>query len=174
MNGTLFFIANDGVDGMELMESNGSGRGFGTILVKDIYPGPAGSYPAQLTNVNGTLFFSANDGRHGREPWVLTPPASMGESRGFKQAGEARVSVRSPVVSSPAISALKLSSPLETGTESQKLGSAPVSRASVDSYFSSIAAGPQHLDQAGIKPRGVPQSDDWLSGIFDGPWQSRG
>jgi ELWxxDGT repeat protein len=39
------------------------------VLVKDIWPGPAGSGPRDLTNVNGTLFFRANDGTSGYELW---------------------------------------------------------------------------------------------------------
>ena len=39
MNGTLFFIADDGADGMELWKSDGTAAG--TVLVKDISPGSA-------------------------------------------------------------------------------------------------------------------------------------
>jgi ELWxxDGT repeat protein len=38
-------------------------------MVRDINPGPAASFPRELTNVNGTLFFRANDGLHGDELW---------------------------------------------------------------------------------------------------------
>ena len=79
-NGTLFFSANDGVHGRQLWESNGTAAG--TIMVQDINPGPAGSYPQYMTNNNGTLFFSANDGVFGQEPWILgplpTPPSGAG------------------------------------------------------------------------------------------------
>ena len=63
----LFFAASDGVHGRELWKSNGTAAG--TLMVKDIDPGPSGSYPAHLTNVSGTLFFAANDGTHGTELW---------------------------------------------------------------------------------------------------------
>src|SRR5262249_23638650 len=56
VNGTLFFTANDGINGSELWKSNGTTAG--TVLVKDIYAGADGSYPSNLTNVNGTLFFA--------------------------------------------------------------------------------------------------------------------
>jgi ELWxxDGT repeat protein len=46
--------------GFELWKSDGTSAG--TVLVKDIYPGPFNSGPSGLTNVNGTLFFVANDG----------------------------------------------------------------------------------------------------------------
>jgi ELWxxDGT repeat protein len=35
MNGTLFFTANDGVNGYELWKSDGTSSG--TVLVKDVY-----------------------------------------------------------------------------------------------------------------------------------------
>jgi ELWxxDGT repeat protein len=64
---TVFFSANDGVHGFELWKSNGTAAG--TLLVKDINPGPGGSGPAYLTNVNGTLFFSASNSVSGTELW---------------------------------------------------------------------------------------------------------
>ncbi len=67
VNGTLFFRANDGVNGIELWRSNG--KAAGTTLVKDILKGSGGSSPSFLMNVNGTLFFSANDGVAGHELW---------------------------------------------------------------------------------------------------------
>ena len=45
------------------------GTGAGTLLVKDIKPGPASSSPDELTNVSGTLFFAADDGIDGIEIW---------------------------------------------------------------------------------------------------------
>src|SRR5262249_36872730 len=70
VGGTLFFAANDGVNGQELWKSDGTAAG--TVLVKDINPSssygyPLGSNPYYLTPVRGTLFFTANDGTHGRE-----------------------------------------------------------------------------------------------------------
>jgi ELWxxDGT repeat protein len=67
INGILFFTANDGVNGPELWKSDGSAAG--TVLVKDINSGSAGSLPMGLTNVNGVAFFSADDGKNGRELW---------------------------------------------------------------------------------------------------------
>jgi ELWxxDGT repeat protein len=76
VNGTLFFTADDDVNGVELWKSDGTEGG--TTLVKDIYPGtiqfylsdfPRASSPRYLTNVNGTLFFTAEDGTNGRELW---------------------------------------------------------------------------------------------------------
>jgi len=68
---TTYFTANDGVHGQELWKSDGTAAG--TMLVKDINPGSAGSagpYSSNLTNVNGTLFFTASDGVHGDELWT--------------------------------------------------------------------------------------------------------
>lgn len=45
------------------------GTAAGTLRVKDINPGPAGSTPTALTNINGTLLFSAYDAAHGDELW---------------------------------------------------------------------------------------------------------
>jgi ELWxxDGT repeat protein len=53
---TLFFPANDGVNGLELWKSDGTEAG--TVMVKDIVPGSGGSTPEYLTNVNGTLMFT--------------------------------------------------------------------------------------------------------------------
>jgi ELWxxDGT repeat protein len=67
VGGTLFFGADDGTVGGELWKTDGTEPG--TVLVKDIRPGPIGSNPEQLERVNGTLFFSADDGVNGRELW---------------------------------------------------------------------------------------------------------
>ncbi|WP_310557364.1 ELWxxDGT repeat protein [Flavobacterium sp.] len=73
INSTLFFAANDGVNGFELWKSDGTNAS--TVMVKDIYPGyqfasvPNNSDPFNLTNVNGTLFFTANNGINGSELW---------------------------------------------------------------------------------------------------------
>src|SRR5262245_62031164 len=67
VNGTLFFAADDGVNGQELWKSDGTAAG--TIMVKDIRPGANGSFPENLTAVGNTLFFAADDGVNGTELW---------------------------------------------------------------------------------------------------------
>src|SRR5262249_38124401 len=42
----------------------------GTMMVKDIWPGPSGSGIDSLLNVGGKLLFRAEDGVHGSELWV--------------------------------------------------------------------------------------------------------
>src|SRR5262249_32169391 len=71
VGGTLFFTARDLTDGAthgrELWKSDGTPEG--TVLVKDIEPGPSDGFPDRLTNVGGTLFFAAFDSINGTELW---------------------------------------------------------------------------------------------------------
>src|SRR5262245_10976571 len=62
-----YFVRFDETHGRELWKRDGTEAG--AVLVKDINPGDAGSYPRELTTVNGTLFFVADDGIHGLELW---------------------------------------------------------------------------------------------------------
>jgi ELWxxDGT repeat protein len=52
------------------------GTNAGTVPIKDIRPGTASSFPAELTIVDSTLYFSANDGVHGLELWKTDGTAS--------------------------------------------------------------------------------------------------
>lgn len=65
VNGTLFFVANDGIHGDELWKSDGTTEG--TVMVRDINSGVVQSTPRHLENVNGTLFFSAYSDEAGFE-----------------------------------------------------------------------------------------------------------
>jgi len=68
---TLFFAANDGTNGEEVWQTDGTMAG--TVLVGNIRSGIGNSYPRYLTNVAGTLFFAATDGVNGFELWKLEP-----------------------------------------------------------------------------------------------------
>ena len=67
VNGTLFFVASDGIHGRELWKSDGTAAG--TVMVKDIYPGAEESYPQDLVNEGGVLYFTAHSPLSGRELW---------------------------------------------------------------------------------------------------------
>src|SRR5262249_46384662 len=62
-----YLAGDDGLTGYELWKTDGTAAG--TVLVKDIYPGSAGSSLSSLTAVNSTLFFLADDGTTGWELW---------------------------------------------------------------------------------------------------------
>jgi ELWxxDGT repeat protein len=67
VNGTAFFVVNDGVHGNQLWKSDGTEAG--TVLVKAIDTGPYGSSPFDLTSVNGILYFNASAPQAGPELW---------------------------------------------------------------------------------------------------------
>jgi len=67
-NGTAFLIASDGVSGAELWKSDGTVGG--TVLVKDVSPGPDGGLAGStLVVIGNTVYFAASDGVVGRELW---------------------------------------------------------------------------------------------------------
>ncbi len=82
VGGTLYFKANDGVNGDELWRVVGSNL---AELVEDgipgggINPGFATSNPTELTNVNGTLYFRAENVLNGRELWRVDPLLGIAE-----------------------------------------------------------------------------------------------
>ncbi|HKI00580.1 MAG TPA: ELWxxDGT repeat protein, partial [Thermoanaerobaculia bacterium] len=65
---TFFFPADDGAAGEELWKSDGTAAG--TVLVRDVFPGPRSSEIRWLIAAGGRVFFVADDGVHGRELWV--------------------------------------------------------------------------------------------------------
>jgi len=64
---SALFLMDDGIRGQELWRTDGTIAG--TVLVKDIAPGPASSTITSLTLANGVLYFLANDGTNGQELW---------------------------------------------------------------------------------------------------------
>ncbi|WP_221393029.1 ELWxxDGT repeat protein [Dyadobacter sp. NIV53] len=69
-NGVRYMPADDGINGRELWKTDGTSAG--TVLVKDVIPGQAGSNPEQLTKVNGNLFFVSNE----KEIWKTNGTAA--------------------------------------------------------------------------------------------------
>lgn len=65
--GRLFFLADDGVHGVELWTSDGTPAG--TRLVRDLCPGSCGS-PSALHADGGEVFFYAQEPSHGRQLWA--------------------------------------------------------------------------------------------------------
>ena len=68
VNGTLFFVANDGTTGRELWKSDGTQSG--TSIVKDINPGASHSQIAKIINFNGKACFRASSNVNGYELWI--------------------------------------------------------------------------------------------------------
>ena len=65
---TLYFRANDGINGDELWMSDGTS--IGTVMVKDIYLGSSnGVSNTPFIAVGNTLYFQADDGTSGYELW---------------------------------------------------------------------------------------------------------
>jgi len=73
LDGTLYFVANDGTSGVELWKSDGTTPG--TTLFDDITGDGTGSKPKYLTVANGRLFVDAATEQYGREIWVADPTA---------------------------------------------------------------------------------------------------
>lgn len=65
-DGKIYFNANNGTNGKELWESDGSVAG--TIMKQDINPS-GNSNPRDFIVSNNLLYFSANDGTNGDELW---------------------------------------------------------------------------------------------------------
>lgn len=68
-SGMLYFIADDGMHGIELWQSDGASA---TATLFDIFPGIPSSHPTSLTATGNRLYFMARgDLATGRELWAL-------------------------------------------------------------------------------------------------------
>ena len=73
VNDQLFFIANNGTNGIELWKTDGTPGGF--EMIEDIKPGYVGSIPEELVILNNQLFFTATDNIAGNELSSVTSAA---------------------------------------------------------------------------------------------------
>jgi trimeric autotransporter adhesin len=64
---TVYFSANNGINGRELWKTNGTASG--TVMVKDILKVTGSSNPSSICKVGTIVFFAANDGQNGTELW---------------------------------------------------------------------------------------------------------
>ena len=69
----LYFSADDGTHGNELMSLKLTGKGNKVTLESDINDGPRSSLPRDLTIHDQRLFFTANERSKGRELWTVGP-----------------------------------------------------------------------------------------------------
>jgi ELWxxDGT repeat protein len=78
VNGTLFFTMNDGTDGRQIWESNGTDAG--TTMVSDFNPGTGfNSASGFVATSSGEIYFAGDDGTHGTQLWETdgTPSGTM-------------------------------------------------------------------------------------------------
>ena len=81
VNGTLYFVANDGTHFEELWRINAAGK---AEMIDDnapgvgIHPDPFNPYFSDFTDISGTLYFGADDDTNGHELWRINS-AGMAE-----------------------------------------------------------------------------------------------
>jgi ELWxxDGT repeat protein len=66
--GALYFVAADEAHGSELWRSDGTAAG--TVLLKDVRPGPEGARISAIATAGSRIFFAADDGENGVELWT--------------------------------------------------------------------------------------------------------
>ena len=67
IGGAVYFMADDRDSGAELWKTDGTEAG--TVMVKDVEPGPRSSSPTGLFAWRGLLYFTATDAAAGSELW---------------------------------------------------------------------------------------------------------
>jgi ELWxxDGT repeat protein len=82
---TIYFDADDGEHGRELWRSDGTPEG--TVLVRDVHPGPdPSSFEIHPTVAGDAYYFAADDGEHGTWLWrsdgTLEGTMPVGETSG--------------------------------------------------------------------------------------------
>ena len=90
VGGTLYFVADDGMQGFELWTSDGTGAG--TAIVKDIWPGSASSRPRPLLEIVG--------GDSATRPWTTRAHTSFATSSTTCSSAERCLSSPSVIVAS--------------------------------------------------------------------------
>jgi ELWxxDGT repeat protein len=71
-DGMLYFPGGLSASNLDSELWRTDGTPAGTVLVADIWPGPASSRPRFMWPLGDALYFQANDGVHGIEPWRTT------------------------------------------------------------------------------------------------------
>ena len=69
----LYFTANDGVHGVELMSLDLKSKQNKVRIDSDVFNGPPSSFPRELSIHNQQLFFTAKTPSNGRELWTVGP-----------------------------------------------------------------------------------------------------
>ncbi|MFO0978627.1 MAG: ELWxxDGT repeat protein [Planctomycetaceae bacterium] len=98
---TLYFVANDGVNGFELWKTDGTTAG--TSMVKDVNPGTASAmphalgqgFPVQMISIGNLVYFVADDGTNGFELWQSDGTAAGTSIVADLQAGSASSYIQS-------------------------------------------------------------------------------
>lgn len=117
VGGNVFLGAREPEHGEELWKSDGTFTG--TVLVKDIRPGPGGSPPSDgtvmvadlnptgssnptdLVEIGGLLAFAADDGIHGKEIWTYVPDRPIAGRPDFTTSAEVAPHYRSMASTTP-------------------------------------------------------------------------